>query len=52
MEKLTNPEIDQVEDMLGVKLPGLYRKLLVEFGWGEMGNRCEISSPVRSEGAL
>jgi hypothetical protein len=34
MQPLTNQQIDEVEESLGVALPGLYRKILVEIGHG------------------
>jgi hypothetical protein len=50
MEKLSNPEINKLEETLGVRLPGLYRKLLVELGWGDIGHRCEIYHPSQVRG--
>lgn len=38
MEKLTNIQIDEIESRMNLVLPGLYRKLLVEEGFGEFGN--------------
>ena len=35
MKKLTNSEISEIEIRIGIELPGLYRKLLVEVGYGE-----------------
>ncbi|MEM7791540.1 MAG: SMI1/KNR4 family protein [Verrucomicrobiota bacterium] len=37
MKKLTNSEISEIETQTGIVLPGLYRKLLVEVGYGEFG---------------
>jgi N-acetylmuramoyl-L-alanine amidase len=34
MTTLTNAQIDDIERQLGVALPGLYRKLLIEVGFG------------------
>ena len=46
MNKLSNPEIDNIEKALGYKLPGLYRKLLVEEGFGILPNGAsEIYDP-------
>ena len=41
MTRLTNAEIDAIESRLGVRLPGLYRKLLVEVGHGAFGQRAD-----------
>ena len=35
---LTNAEIDRLEEALGQQIPGLYRKLLVEEGFGSSGD--------------
>ena len=45
MEKLSESEIDDLERTLGLRVPGLYRKLLIELGWGAMANRCEVYHP-------
>jgi hypothetical protein len=45
--KLTNAEIDDIERTLGHTLPGLYRKLLVELGYGGFGLAAEIYHPSR-----
>lgn len=37
MKKISNNEIDQIEKTHNFKLPGLFRKLLVEMGFGEFG---------------
>lgn len=46
---LTNPEIDNIETSLNVTLPGLYRKLLVEIGPGDLpsGNRIYHPNEIR-----
>ncbi len=41
MTPLTNAEIDAIESCLGVQLPGLYRKVLVEIGHGTYGQRAD-----------
>ena len=46
MTPVSNTEIDAMEQELGHKLPGLYRKLLVEEGFGSFGTR-EIYDPKR-----
>ena len=46
MEKLSNAEIDSLEVKIGYRLPGLYRKLLVEIGAGEQG-AVEIYHPLQ-----
>jgi hypothetical protein len=35
MNTLTNSQIDRLEKTLGIILPGLYRKLLIETGYGK-----------------
>lgn len=45
MDKLTNAEIDDIERDLGLVLPGLYRKLLVEIGFGDISAAAEIYHP-------
>ena len=45
MTPLTNPEIDSLEQELGCTLPGLYRKLLVEQGYGTFGE-AEVYHPA------
>jgi len=37
MSRLTYPEIDEIERLLGHKLPEFYRRLLVEVGYGPVG---------------
>jgi len=37
MSRLTYSEIDEIERLLGHKLPALYRRLLVEIGYGPVG---------------
>jgi len=44
---MTNPEIDLVEQSLGVTLPGLYRKLLNEIGPGRIGSSAELYDPLQ-----
>ena len=44
MKAWTNIEVDAVESELQLKLPGLYRKLLVEIGHGNAGD-IEIYHP-------
>ena len=39
---LTNSEIDDIEGLLGFRLPGLYRTLLVMEGFGPIGSSGEI----------
>jgi hypothetical protein len=46
MPTLTNPQIDEIEQKLGVALPGLYRKLLFEEGYGDIGDAAEIYDPT------
>lgn len=47
MEKISNQEIDQVENELGARLPGLYRKLLVEEGYGRSASgEAELYAPL------
>jgi len=41
MKKLTNQEIAEIEKALGLPLPGLYRKLLSEVGYGRYGQRLD-----------
>lgn len=41
MQTLTNEEITAIEARLGVRLPGLYHKLLVEEGHGSYGQRSD-----------
>ncbi|MCB1634308.1 MAG: hypothetical protein KDI37_14140 [Xanthomonadales bacterium] len=38
LTRLSNPEISTVAVMLGHELPGLYRKLLIEEGFGKAGD--------------
>ena len=45
MPALSNSEIGAIEAVLGVALPVLYRRLLVEIGPGAVGNGCEIYRP-------
>lgn len=42
----SNPELDTIENELAHVLPGLYRKLLVEIGFGEHGD-IEIYNPLQ-----
>jgi hypothetical protein len=49
VKKLTNFQIDEIESELGLELPGLYRKLLVEIGHGEYGD-IEIYHPKEING--
>jgi hypothetical protein len=46
MVRLTNPAIDDIEDALSDTLPGLYRNLLVEEGYGAFGSDAEIYHPL------
>jgi hypothetical protein len=46
MTPLANPEIDDIETQLGHRLPGLYRKLLVMEGYGELGAGAVIYHPA------
>jgi SMI1-KNR4 cell-wall len=39
MQKLRNENIAEIERSLGTRLPGLYRKLLVEIGFGRYGQK-------------
>jgi hypothetical protein len=41
MQRLTNEAITEIEHSLGLSLPGLYRKLLLELGFGKFGQRPE-----------
>ncbi|MGP0064965.1 MAG: hypothetical protein ACLQGP_15375 [Isosphaeraceae bacterium] len=50
MPELTNSEVDLAERALGVKLPGLYRKLLVELGPGRIGSSAELYHPLEIRG--
>ena len=45
MPLLSNSEIDVIEQSLGVTLPGLYRKLLVESGFGAVSDHTQIYHP-------
>ena len=38
LTRISNPEISKIVESLGHELPGLYRKLLVEEGFGETGD--------------
>jgi hypothetical protein len=49
MDKLTNQEITEVEKTLGLPLPGLYRKLLIEIGFGRYGQRSDCKSNTTKE---
>jgi hypothetical protein len=46
MPPLSGPEIETIERALGLKLPGLYRRLLSEIGPGPFGNGAEIYHPL------
>jgi hypothetical protein len=46
MQLLTNPQIDELEESLDIVLPGLYRKLLVEIGVGELPSGRQIYDPT------
>ena len=46
MTKLDQNEIDQAEQSLGHKLPGLYHKLLVEIGYGILNPEAEVYHPA------
>lgn len=46
MTRLGNAEIDAIERALGCRLPGLYCKLLVEEGYGPLGDSAEIYHPA------
>lgn len=46
MSAMSNMEIDQVEQSLGVTLPGLYRRLLTELGPGRVGSSAELYDPL------
>ena len=46
MQKLTNPEIEALERILGHRLPGLYHKLLVEIGYGHLSENAELYHPL------
>jgi hypothetical protein len=48
MRQLSNAELDAIETQLPGRLPGLYRKLLVEVGAGEEG-AVEIYHPLEIE---
>jgi hypothetical protein len=41
MQRLTSAAIDEIEKSLGVSLPGLYRRLLVEVGFGTYGQKSD-----------
>ncbi len=41
MQKLTNEAVTEIEQTLGVTLPGLHRKLLVEIGFGKYGQMAD-----------
>ena len=46
MPKLTNLELEGIERALSHELPGLYRKLLFEFGYGRIGPNAEVYHPL------
>jgi hypothetical protein len=46
MPILTNFEIEDIERALGLKLPGLYHRLLFELGPGPFGLAAEIYHPL------
>jgi hypothetical protein len=50
MTLLTNPDIDDIETQLGHTLPGLYRKLLVMEGHGELVAGAVIYHPAEVRG--
>ncbi|HEY1172678.1 MAG TPA: SMI1/KNR4 family protein [Verrucomicrobiae bacterium] len=41
MQRLTNETITEIEHTIGVSLPGLYRKLLIEIGHGKFDQKPE-----------
>jgi hypothetical protein len=45
MAAMTKNEIDSIERELGITLPGLYRRLLVEIGPGKVGDAARIYHP-------
>ncbi len=47
MKKLTNAEVHDIEEKTSIKLPGLFHKLLVELGYGQLSERMEIYHPLR-----
>ena len=47
MPPLTNPDILDIERLLGHKLPGLYHRLLFELGPGLVGGVAEIYHPLQ-----
>jgi hypothetical protein len=46
METFTNPQMNDLEKSLGVTLPGLYRKLLLEIGYGTTPSGKQIYHPT------
>jgi hypothetical protein len=50
MIPLSNVELDGIEQGLHLKLPGLYRKLLVELGHGGFNHGQEIYHPSQVQG--
>ena len=46
MIKLTQTNVDEAEKSLGHKLPDLYRKLLMEVGYGILNQATEIYHPA------
>jgi hypothetical protein len=44
MTRLSNSELDTIEQEIGYPIPGLYRKLLIAEGYGTFGSR-EIYDP-------
>jgi hypothetical protein len=51
MQTLTNAQVDGIEQTHGFVFPGLYRKLLVEVGYGHIGSSAEIYDPRRTRNA-
>jgi hypothetical protein len=49
VQPLTNSEVTRAEGRLGIALPGLYRKLLVEIGHGIYGQKKECPSNTTKE---
>ncbi|WP_395750925.1 hypothetical protein [Prosthecobacter sp.] len=45
MTTISNPEIDLIQSRMRVTIPGLYRKLLVELGYGRIDEDHEIYHP-------
>lgn len=47
MPTMSNMEIDEIERSHEMCLPGLYRRLLVEVGYGRVGPNAELYHPAR-----